>query len=109
MSGVLLEPRDGQLWLPSGKPWTPPDPAVPLDRIVPRVCMAPDSFASTSGQERIDLAHAAGLVLDPWQQLCLILGLGQTGLGRWAAFTVALIVARQNGKGSILEALELYW
>lgn len=55
------------------------------------------------------MARAAGLILDPWQELCILLGLGETAEGKWAAFQVALIVARQNGKGSILEALELYW
>lgn len=111
MSGVLLQPRDGRLHTPDGQLWIPPESAagIPLDRIVPRVCMIPDTWHSTAGQECIDLAAAAGLVLDPWQQLCIHLGLGMTGLSRWAAFTVALIVARQNGKGSILEALELYW
>lgn len=111
MSGVLLQPRDGRLWLPDGSTWTPPASAegIALDRIVPRVCMVPDAFHSSDADEAIQLAHAAGLELDPWQQLTLHLGLGRTKLGRWAAFTVALIVARQNGKGSILEALELYW
>ena len=33
--------------------------------------------------------------------------MGETAAGRWAAFEVGLIVPRQNGKGSILEALEL--
>jgi len=111
MSGVLVQPKDGQLWLPDGQPWVPPESAagIELDRIVPRVCMVPDTFAWSAGQECIDLAEAAGLVLDPWEQFCVHIILGQTGLSRWAAFTVALIVARQNGKGSILEALELYW
>lgn len=112
MSGILIQPTDGQLWLPNGELWVPPESAegIALDRIVPRVCMVPDTFGwSMAGREAIDLAHAAGLILDPWQQLCITLGLGQKRLGGWAAFTVALIVARQNGKGSILEALELYW
>lgn len=82
---------------------------IQIDRIVPRVCMVPDTWHHSEGQDCIDLAEAAGLILDPWQQLCIHLILGRTGLSRWAAFTVALIVARQNGKGSILEALELYW
>jgi hypothetical protein len=109
MSGVMLQPREDQLWLPDGSIWTPPTDQIPLDRIVPRVCMVTGDYARSAGQEAIDLAAAAGLELDPWQQLCLILGLAETKLGRWAAFTIALIVARQNGKGSILEALELYW
>lgn len=111
MSGVLIQPRDGQLWLPDGSLWVPPESAdgIELDRIVPRVCMVPDTFARSEGQDCIDLAAAAGLILDPWEQLCVYIILGRTGLSRWAAFTVALIVARQNGKGAILEALELYW
>lgn len=109
MSGVMLQPREGQLWLPDGTLWMPPTDEIPLDRIVPRVCMAPDSYAGSAGQEAIELAAAAGLVLDPWQQLALVLGLAENKLARWAAFTIALIVARQNGKGSILEALELFW
>lgn len=112
MSGVLLEPREGQLWLPNGDIWTPPGNAegIALDRIVPRICLVPDTaYDFSAGQEACDLAEAAGLVLDPWEQLALVLGLAETKLGKWAAFTVALFVARQNGKGSILEALELYW
>jgi hypothetical protein len=33
--------------------------------------------------------------------------LGEKATGSWAAFTVGLMVSRQNGKGSILEAREL--
>lgn len=93
--------------------WTPPPDlvlpdGVDLDRVVPRVCRFPE-YAFSSGVEAIELAASAGLVLDPWQQLAIQLGLGETTEGRWAAFQVALIVARQNGKGSILEALGLFW
>lgn len=110
MSGVMLEPREGRLWLPDGTLWTPPDAGIPLDRIVPRICMVPSTATRwDEGRQCIELATAAGLVLDPWQQLAGVLGLAETAEARWAAFTVALIVARQNGKGSILEALELYW
>lgn len=52
------------------------------------------------------LARSAGLHLDPWQQLVLRQALMERG-NRWAAFEVGLVVPRQNGKGSILEALEL--
>lgn len=97
----------------SSELWTPPPGLVlpegtDLDRVVPRVCHYP-RYAFSSGQEAIELAASAGLMLDTWQQLVLHLGLGETREGRWAAFQVALILARQNGKGSILEALELFW
>jgi len=55
----------------------------------------------------VDLAAVAGLVLDPWQQHVLKESLGERADGKWSAFEVGLIVSRQNGKGSILEAREL--
>lgn len=59
------------------------------------------------GLEAVDLAASAGLDLDPWQQQVLVDSLGETAEQRWAAFEVALIVPRQNGKGAVLEAREL--
>lgn len=86
----------------------PPDADV--DLVVPRVCHYPvETYDHSVGLDAVDVAESAGLVLDAWQQLTVQLGLGRTAAGRWAAFQVALIVARQNGKGSILECLELYW
>lgn len=73
----------------------------------PRLMSVPGSGVSSSGREAVELARAAGLVLDPWQQLVLEHALAEKADGSWAAFEVATIVARQNGKGSILEALEL--
>jgi hypothetical protein len=49
----------------------------------------------------------AGLELDPWQEVVLRHSLNERADGKWAAFEVGLNVARQNGKGSILEAREL--
>jgi hypothetical protein len=49
----------------------------------------------------------AGLVLDPWQRLILEDALGERRDGQWSAFEVAILVARQNGKGGALEAREL--
>lgn len=72
----------------------------------PRVFAAP-STSATSGDEAIALAHSAGLHLDEWQQHVLRVGLGEADDGQWAARDVCLIVPRQNGKGSVLEALEL--
>lgn len=53
------------------------------------------------------LAKSAGLILDPWEAWVLEQALGEREDGKWAAFEVGLIVSRQNGKGSILEAREL--
>jgi phage terminase large subunit-like protein len=72
----------------------------------PRICSLPAYDKEDSGIRAVTLAGMAGLRLDPWQRLVIEAGLRRRG-GRWAAFEVALIVARQNGKGSVLEALEL--
>jgi hypothetical protein len=86
-------------------------------------------YASTSGAEAIELARVAGIELDPWQQVELTHGLGESAdwkcpkctyrvaervacpdhPGRdlvhpWAAFEVAEIVPRQNGKSELLIA-----
>lgn len=82
-------------------------PAVRLGAQQPRVSSAPPAVSS-AGQEAIDLAAAAGLVLDPWQRYVLDRALGEKADGRWSAFEVGLIVPRQNGKGSVLEARELF-
>jgi hypothetical protein len=62
---------------------------------------------TSSGRDVAALAATAGLQLDPWQRRVLDGALGERGDGKWAAFEVGLIVSRQNGKGAILEALEL--
>jgi phage terminase large subunit-like protein len=72
----------------------------------PRLCSVPPSGWS-EGARVAALAAAAGLRLDDWQSWVLDQGLGRRDDGQWAAFEVGLIVSRQNGKGSILEALEL--
>ncbi|MFJ2870602.1 terminase [Streptomyces sp. NPDC087298] len=72
----------------------------------PRVFTAP-SYTSTAGQEAVELAAVAGLMLDEWQQFALHVGLGERPDGSWSAFEVAVNVARQNGKGGIIEAREL--
>jgi len=72
----------------------------------PRLHSAPPS-AWSEGERVAGLSAAAGLVLDPWQAWVLDQGLGRRDDRKWAAFEVALIVSRQSGKGSILEALEL--
>lgn len=72
----------------------------------PRLELVPTYFTS-AGDDAVDLAAVAGLNLDPWQQHVLRGSLGETKDGRWKAFECGLVVPRQNGKGSVLEAREL--
>ncbi|MFJ6617593.1 terminase [Kitasatospora sp. NPDC091335] len=82
--------------------------AVRLGAQVPRVATYPPAAASAA-PEFIDLAATAGLYLDPWQQFVLTHGLGERADGSWASFKNSVWVPRQNGKGGIIEALELGW
>lgn len=77
-----------------------------LGEQTPRIHSAP-SYVASSGPEVRELAQRAGLVLDPWEALVLDEALGERADGDWAAFEVGLVVPRQNGKGSIVEAREL--
>ena len=64
-------------------------------------------FHTSAGDDAVDLAAVAGLDLMDWQQHVLRGSLGERKDGRWQAFEVGLVVPRQNGKGSVLEAREL--
>ncbi|MER7046773.1 terminase [Streptomyces jumonjinensis] len=100
MTSLLPEPA---VALPPGKP-----PAEgPFGWQEPPIQIAPPA-TSSAGQEAIDLAARAGLHLDPWQQHILRVGMGEQPDGSWAAFEVAVNVPRQNGKGGIIEARELW-
>lgn len=72
----------------------------------PRIVSVPE-YTSSTGDEGIELAAMAGLVLDPWQELVLRHSLGERLDGKWAASEVGLVVGRQNGKNAVLEAREL--
>jgi hypothetical protein len=74
---------------------------------IPSHCSVPRSAVSL-GDKAVQFAARAGLFLDPWQQDVLRGSLGVTPDGRWAARNVGLLVPRQNGKGSVLEARELF-
>ncbi|NYV72977.1 terminase [Streptomyces sp. UH6] len=73
----------------------------------PRVVTVPP-FTSSAGQEAVELAAVAGLKLDNWQQFVLHVGLGEREDGSWSAFETCVNVPRQNGKGAIIEARELW-
>lgn len=74
---------------------------------MPRYRNVPPAHSS-AGQEAIELIAAAGQPLDPWQCDVMTDGLGEQADGQWAATEVALIVPRQNGKGTCLEAKGLH-
>lgn len=85
----------------------------------PRISCCPQ-YTTSLGDAAIELARMAGLELDPWQQWLLRNALGQTDelyynelFGKWlpksSAYEIGVVLARQNGKGAFLEALELAW
>lgn len=49
----------------------------------------------------------AGLLFDPWQEFVFRESLGERADGKWAAMEVGVEVARQNGKGGLLEGRQL--
>lgn len=67
----------------------------------------PNDRHGSAGLEAVDLAAMAGLILDDWQQWSLYEAMSEASNGQWSAFEVAILVSRQNGKGSILEARQL--
>lgn len=82
---------------------------MPSEMVPPSYEWAPPAVSTQLGQEAVELAAHAGLMLDEWQAYALERILAEDGQQRPAAFEAALIVPRQNGKGSILEALSLAW
>lgn len=75
---------------------------------------------SSAGPAAVALAAVAGLHLDPWQAWVVDQILGEKEewyynevldkvMKKASAYETALIVARQNGKGAILECIELAW
>lgn len=81
-------------------------PAGLLGAQTPRVEHTP-LFHTSAADDAVELAASVGLYLDPWQEHVLRGSLGEKQDGKWSAFEVALMVPRQNGKGSVLEAREL--
>lgn len=65
------------------------------------------SYGSSAGIEAIQAYELSGQRLDDWQKAELIDACGERDDGRWAAFEVALVDPRQNGKDELLLAREL--
>ncbi|MFE9497273.1 hypothetical protein [Streptomyces collinus] len=74
----------------------------------PRLSLIPKSFYNEAFQDAVDLAASYGLHLDEWQQNVLRGWLGERENGTWTCSLCGLSVPRQNGKGGVLEARELY-
>lgn len=74
---------------------------------IPRLSLVP-KYASNAVEEAVDLCEAYGLILDEWQITVLTAWLAEDALGFWAAPINGLSCPRQNGKGAVLEARELY-
>lgn len=73
----------------------------------PRISSVP-KHATSVGDAAVAWSLEHKIQLDPWQQLVLRGGLGKRADGKFSTFEVAMCVARQNGKGEILLARELY-
>jgi len=73
----------------------------------PTVRSSPE-YVSTLGDEAADLMAEVGKPLMPWQREFLRDAFGRRADGSFASFEMGLFVARQNGKGVIIEAMELY-
>lgn len=72
------------------------------------MCVSSAPRTHSVGREAVELAASAGLYLDPWQEMVLDYALSVRPDGKWCHTDVGVMVSRQNGKGSILEALELW-
>ena len=73
----------------------------------PRLFSIPDAHSYAEGEDSVGFARDCGLILDDWQSWSLIKSMGTKRNGHWAAFEVAWIIPRQNGKNSGLEARQL--
>lgn len=80
---------------------------VTLDIVLPRIHWVPDSPESL-GDEAVAFAQRIGLTLDPEQEMVLRESVGVRDDGRWQTREVGLNVPRQNGKGEVLIARELF-
>lgn len=74
----------------------------------PRIWTVPPRTSDKTGRECLEFASSVGFALDPWQEFILRESLGTKPDGTWAAFEVAEVISRQNGKNATVEARELF-
>lgn len=77
-----------------------------LGNQTPRVCVIPP-YAHTYGDEVNDFMASIGRPGDPWQREIVRSAFGVQDDGLWSAFELMVLVARQNGKGWVTDAIEL--
>ncbi len=84
---------------------------------VPRLHQAPAGAVGSAGDDAIEWAESIGwddrvghgfYQLDEWQRFCIRGLLSEDETARLCAEIALVIVPRQNGKGTILEVVELY-
>jgi hypothetical protein len=80
---------------------------VVTDVVRPRVEWVPRPALSL-GSEAVAFARRVGMTLDPEQEFILECSLGVREDGRWQTREVGVNVPRQNGKGEVLIARELF-
>jgi hypothetical protein len=69
--------------------------------------LAPESVDTTAADIVVDMAAAANMPLDDWQQHVARGAFARRPDGKWAAFETALVIPRQNGKSALIEAMIL--
>ncbi len=79
-----------------------------LELCFPRVCHIPEAVDWTLGDKAIEWARAHGMGLDLEQEMMLRSMLGLRSDGLWQSFEWAVNAPRQNGKGEVLMARELF-
>lgn len=80
--------------------------ATGLARTAPTFSRVP-AGSDLTGRDCVELAAAYGIPLDPWQA-DIVRGILRESGGTWSCSQAGLVVSRQNGKGQILAALELF-
>lgn len=79
-----------------------------LELVRPRICLTPDAYDWTVADEAVEWCRAHKLNLDVEQEFMLRSMLGLDEEGRWQTFEWGLNAPRQNGKGEVLMARELF-
>ncbi len=79
-----------------------------VDLIMPRVCQTPDAADWSVADDAIQWCREHKLNLDAEQEFMLRSLMGLDAEGRWQVFEWGLNAPRQNGKGEVLMARELY-